>query len=127
MVGRPVDPMRFRGNLYVEGWPAWYEFDLLDREITIGVQARAKVVKRIARCAATNVEPATGIRDLDIPPTLMRHLGHADCGVYAEVVTGGAISIGDAVFLSLPVQSSSSTAEFDWTGRDKQTPAAGGG
>src|SRR5262249_34287812 len=23
MIGRPVDPLRFRGNLYVEGWPAW--------------------------------------------------------------------------------------------------------
>jgi uncharacterized protein YcbX len=97
MVGRPVDPLRFRGNLYVDGWPAWREFELLGREIAIGGRARAKVVKRIARCAATNVEPATGIRDLDIPPTLLRHLGHADCGVYAEVVAGGVIATGDAV------------------------------
>ena len=103
MVGRPVDSLRFRGNLYVEGWPAWGEFDLLGREIAIGMQARAKVVKRIVRCAATNVEPGTGIRDLDIPPTLMRHLGHADCGVYAEVVAGGDIAAGDAIFSSLPV------------------------
>jgi len=22
-LGRPVDPLRFRANLYVEGWPAW--------------------------------------------------------------------------------------------------------
>ena len=28
-VGAPVDPLRFRGNVYVEGWPAWHEFDLL--------------------------------------------------------------------------------------------------
>src|SRR5258705_577055 len=35
-VGAPVDPLRFRGNLYVSGWPAWREFDLLDKEITIG-------------------------------------------------------------------------------------------
>jgi uncharacterized protein len=113
MVGRPVDSLRFRGNLYVEGWPAWGEFDLLGQEIAIGMQARAKVVKRIVRCAATNVEPGTGIRDLDIPPTLMRHLGHADCGVYAEVVAGGDIAAGDAVFSSLPVQSNSAVVEFD--------------
>lgn len=25
MVGRAVDPLRFRGNLYVAGWPAWFE------------------------------------------------------------------------------------------------------
>src|SRR6186997_2539993 len=24
--GAPVDPLRFRGNLYVRGWPAWHEF-----------------------------------------------------------------------------------------------------
>jgi uncharacterized protein YcbX len=97
MVGRPVDPLRFRGNLYVDGWPAWREFDLLGEDIAIGPQARAKVVKRIVRCAATNVEPGTGIRDLDIPKTLLRRLGHADCGVYAEVTAGGAIAPGDAV------------------------------
>jgi uncharacterized protein len=97
LIGRPVDPLRFRGNLYVEGWPDWCEFGLLGQELAIGAQARAKVVKRIVRCAATNVEPGTGIRDLDIPPTLLRHLGHADCGVYAEVTAGGAIAAGDAV------------------------------
>jgi uncharacterized protein YcbX len=97
IVGRRVDPIRFRGNLYVDGWPAWGEFDLLGREITIGPHARAKVVKRIVRCAATNVDPDTGIRDLNIPQTLMRHLGHADCGVYAEVVAAGAVAPGDAI------------------------------
>ena len=30
-VGAPVHPLRFRANLYVDGWPAWHEFDLLGR------------------------------------------------------------------------------------------------
>jgi uncharacterized protein len=97
MVGHAVDPLRFRGNVYVEDWPAWREFDLLGEEIAIGPDARAKVVKRIVRCAATNVEPFTGIRDLDIPATLLRHLAHADCGVYAEVTAWGAIAPGDVI------------------------------
>jgi uncharacterized protein YcbX len=97
MVGRPVDPLRFRGNLYVDGWPAWSELDLVGREIAIGQQGRAKIVKRIVRCAATNVDPATGVRDLEIPATLLRNLGHADCGIYAEMTAGGAIATGDAV------------------------------
>jgi uncharacterized protein len=97
MVGHAVDPLRFRGNLYVEGWPAWREFDLLGQELAIGAQARARVVQRIARCAATNVAPGTGSRDLDVPATLLRNLGHADCGVYAEVTAGGAIAAGDPV------------------------------
>jgi hypothetical protein len=95
-IGRPVDPLRFRANLYVEGWPAWSEFDLLDRPIAIG-KARAKVVKRIVRCAATNVDPLTAARDMEIPQTLQRSFGHGDCGIYAEVTEDGEIAIGDAI------------------------------
>ena len=95
-VGAPVDPLRFRGNLYVGGWPAWREFELLGQEITIG-PARLKVVRRTKRCAATNVEPETGIRDLNIPQTLMKSFGHADCGIYTEVVAGGEIAVGETV------------------------------
>jgi hypothetical protein len=96
MLGRPVDPLRFRANLYVKGWPAWSEFDLIERTLAIG-GARAKVVKRIKRCAATNVDPTTAQRDLDIPDTLQRRLGHGDCGIYAAVTADGEIAVGDAV------------------------------
>jgi MOSC domain-containing protein len=95
VIDRPVHPLRFRGNIYVTGWPAWREFDLVGQEITAGKRARLRVIKRIVRCAATNVDPDTGIRDLSVPDTLMRCFGHADCGVYAEVVEGGEIAIGD--------------------------------
>lgn len=95
--GSPVHPLRFRGNVYVAGWPAWHEFDLLGSEIAIGNNARLKVVKRIQRCAATEVDPDTGIRDVAVPRTLMDNFGHADCGIYAEVVAGGEIAIGDRV------------------------------
>lgn len=97
MVGAAVDPLRFRANLYVEGWPAWSELDLVGKELKVGGQVRMKVVKLIVRCAATNVDPLTGARDLDIPPTLLRHLDHADCGIYAEVVAGGEIAAGDRI------------------------------
>ena len=96
MVDRPVHPLRFRANLYVSGWPAWHEFDLLDRTIAIG-ETRLKVVKRIVRCAAVNVDPESAARDLNIPQALMRRLGHADCGIYAEVIAGGSIAVGDTI------------------------------
>jgi uncharacterized protein YcbX len=96
VTGAPVDPLRFRGNLYVAGWPAWHEFDLMGETLTIN-GAMLKVIKRIVRCAATDVDPATGIRDLTIPKTLQQNFKHSDCGVYAEVVTGGDIAIGDTV------------------------------
>jgi uncharacterized protein len=95
-IGAPVHPLRFRGNLYVAGWPAWHEFDLLGGEITIG-SARLKAVKRIQRCAATEVDPDTGLRDLAIPKTLLQSFGHSDCGIYAQVVSGGEVAVGDAL------------------------------
>jgi uncharacterized protein YcbX len=96
MVDRPVHPLRFRANLYVSGWPAWHEFDLLDQILVVG-ETRLKVVKRIVRCAAVNVDPESAARDLNIPQTLMRRLGHADCGIYAEVIAGGSIAVGDTI------------------------------
>jgi uncharacterized protein YcbX len=101
VIGQAVHPLRFRGNLYVGGWPAWHEFDLMDQTISIG-ETRLKVVKRIVRCAATNVDPDTAARDLTIPHTLMRTYGHADLGVYAEVITGGTIAAGDAITVEAP-------------------------
>ena len=95
-VGAPVNPLRFRANLYVAGWPAWHEFGLLGRELAIG-GARLKVVKRIQRCAATEVYPDTGIRDVPVPRTLMDNFGNADCGVYAEAIAGGEIAVGDTI------------------------------
>jgi uncharacterized protein len=97
ILGVPVHPVRFRANVYVAGWPAWAELDLVGSEIALGERARLKVVKRIQRCAATNVDPDTGIRDLAIPHTLMQNLGHTDCGIYGEVIAGGTISTGDEV------------------------------
>lgn len=96
VAGAPVNPLRFRGNLYVEGWPAWHEFELMDRTLSIN-GAGLKVVKRIVRCAATDVDPATGIRDMTIPKALQQNFHHADCGIYAEVVTGGDIATGDTL------------------------------
>lgn len=95
-LGTPVDPVRFRGNVYVRGWPAWREFELMDKEIRIG-SARLKVVKRIVRCAATEVDPSTGLRDLAVPRGLLDNFGHTDCGVYAEVIAGGDIGRGDRI------------------------------
>jgi uncharacterized protein YcbX len=93
--GAAIDPLRFRGNLYVTGWPAWQELDMVGRKLAIGDGVAVKVTKRIVRCAATNVDPVTGARDLEIPSTLMKTFGHADCGIYAEVLTPGAIAVGD--------------------------------
>ena len=101
LLGQPVHPLRFRANLYLRGWPAWHEFDLLGQTLAIG-EVRLKVVKRITRCAAINVDPDTAARDLAIPQALQRRFGHGDCGVYAEVIAGGNVAEGDKVTIEAP-------------------------
>ncbi len=99
-IGAPVDPLRFRANLLVEGLKPWEEFDLLDRVLEGPSGLRLKITKRIDRCAATSVDPRTGIRDLPVVRTLMSAWGHVDCGVYAEVVAGGALAEGHRLTLA---------------------------
>ncbi|MCX7308253.1 MAG: MOSC domain-containing protein [Afipia sp.] len=99
--GQPIDPLRFRGNLYVDGWPGWHEFSLLGETLAIG-DVKLKVKKSIVRCAAINVDPVTAERDMNLLKTMVRHFGHDDCGVYAEVVSGGTISAGDKIEIVSP-------------------------
>lgn len=96
VVGRSIDPLRFRPNIIVDGAAPWAEFDWLGRTITIG-EVQLAPFKRTQRCAATNVDPATGQRDMAIPATLQRTFGHMDFGIYAKVAHGGALVAGDAL------------------------------
>lgn len=95
-VGRPVDPRRFRANVWVEGWPAWIENDGTDRDLTLG-GARLLGVKPIVRCAATHVDPDTALRDFDLVPALFEQYGHRWCGLYATLAEGGTVRLGDRV------------------------------
>jgi uncharacterized protein YcbX len=93
-VGAAVDPLRFRANVYLDGAPAWSELGWIGSEIGLG-GARLRVIAAITRCAATQVNPATAERDLDIVSALQRGFGHNLMGIYTEVVAGGDIAIGD--------------------------------
>src|SRR5690348_6378222 len=68
-LGVPVDPLRFRANVYFDGTPAWSELGWISDEITLGT-ARLRVLSPITRCAATGVNPTTAQRDLDIVAAL---------------------------------------------------------
>jgi hypothetical protein len=95
-LGAVLDPLRFRGNLLVDGLAPWAEFDWVGKTLAIG-PARIKVVRPIGRCMATAVNPATAVRDVNILKALQDHYGHTNFGVYAEVVVGGTIKPGDAI------------------------------
>jgi uncharacterized protein YcbX len=93
-LGAPVDPLRFRGNIMVEGLAPWQEFDLVGQVFEAASGLKLRISKRIDRCAATAVDPQTGIRDLPVVKTLMSAYGHVDCGVYAEIIAGGTLAEG---------------------------------
>lgn len=105
-MGAPVDPLRFRGNVMVEGLEPWAELELAGRELTTASGVRLRGIKRIERCAATNVDPATGARDLQIPKALMTHYGHVDCGLYCEILAGGKLSEGMQIDIAAPEKAS---------------------
>lgn len=98
-LGRDLDPLRFRANLYVEGWPAWTENDLTGKTLTVG-GATAEVLKPIVRCAATHVDPTIAERDVDLVKALFDTYGHMLCGIYLNVIEGGDLREGDLVALA---------------------------
>lgn len=92
--GDALDPIRFRGNLYISGADAWQEHDWVGKDIQIG-DVKFHVRKRTVRCAATNANPDTGERDQQIPNLLMRVYDHADCGIHLMPLTSGQVRPGD--------------------------------
>jgi len=95
-IGRRLDPLRFRANVYFSGLPAWAEFDWVGQDVLLGT-ARLNIFKRTVRCPATKVNLETGERDCDVPALLMEHYGHRDLGVHAVVSESGHVAIGDSL------------------------------
>jgi GntR family transcriptional regulator/MocR family aminotransferase len=91
--GFKIDPLRFRANIYIDHAEPWEEFDWVGRDIVIG-DAHFRVDRRNGRCGATNVNPLTGHRDLDIPGSLRAAYGHKDLGVYLVTRKTGHVAIG---------------------------------
>jgi uncharacterized protein YcbX len=95
-VGRPLDPLRFRANIHIEGWPAWAENDMAGGALRLG-GAEVTVLRPITRCAATEVDPATAVRDCPVPADLHRLYGHVWCGIYVQVTGGASVHVEDRV------------------------------
>ncbi len=95
-MGRDLSIHRWRGNLWVDGWPPFHEFDLIGKRIRIG-GAELQIQQRITRCAATKVNPDTGHADADTLNALIDAWGHQDFGVYATVTQSGPIAVNDPI------------------------------
>lgn len=98
VAGRAVDARRFRGNIVFEGGAPWDEFGWIGKTLKAG-DATLKIADRTSRCPATCVNPESAEADLNVPQILQRGFGHADCGVYAEVIGDGTVKRGDALRL----------------------------
>ena len=90
VVRKPVDPMRFRGNLYIEGLAAWEENNWIGKEIQVG-EITLEIASPIGRCSATNVNLETAEVDMNIPKSLQSGYRHRNMGVYAVVKNTGEI------------------------------------
>ena len=93
-----VDPLRFRANVHFDGLPAWQEMQWIGRKLQIG-GAKLEILKAIDRCPATQVNPLTARRDINIVELLERNFDHNQCGIYAKVIQSGPISQGDRIEL----------------------------
>ena len=95
-IKQEVNYNRFRGNVIFSGIKAWEEFNWLGKIITIG-SVNFEIFRKTKRCAATNVNPNNGQRDLNIPNQLQKMYGHYDLGVYGKVLNKGIIKINDEI------------------------------
>ena len=95
-MGVALSPHRFRGNIWIEGWAPMAEMGLVGQELVIG-EARLRIEARIVRCRATGANPETGAQDADTMGALEAAHGHSDFGVFARVIRGGRIALGDEV------------------------------
>ena len=92
--GHEIDPLQFRGNLYVDGLPAWQEFQWIGQRLFIG-EAELEILRPIERCKAISMHPTTGEVTLNVPAVLAGGEGHLFLGVYAKVVKAGQVRVGD--------------------------------
>ena len=99
--GIRIDPLRFRANFYIDGARPWEEFEWVGSDIRIG-DGLFRVDRRNGRCGATNVNPETGRRDLDLPRSLRAAFGHKELGIYLIAREGGRLSVGDQVLTPPP-------------------------
>lgn len=94
--GVHIDPLRFRANIYVDEWAPYAEENLIGRTFSVG-NVRLEGALITERCPAVEVNPVTALRDLALVDVLEQQRGLASMGIYARVVSGGDIHLGDPV------------------------------
>lgn len=95
-LGTDLSPLRWRGNIWLDGLGPWEEMEWIGKTFQIGTVI-FEGVDPIGRCLATTANPKTGKRDADTLRALQDGWGHQDFGIYARVIQGGEINLNDPV------------------------------
>ncbi len=88
-VGRPLEMLRFRPNLVIEGAEAFAEDGW--KRILIG-DVEFRVVKPCSRCILTTIDPQTGVRSEDREPlaTLQKYRAQTDGAMFGQNLVNDA-------------------------------------
>jgi uncharacterized protein YcbX len=99
LVGEPLDPLRWRPNLYVEAAPRFTarESELLGKTLR-APNVTLAVVKTIGRCVTTTYDQHTGASLPLVLEAVANRRGNI-VGVYCEVVTPGTLTVGDLLVM----------------------------
>jgi uncharacterized protein len=89
------DSRRFRINIIIDDETSFAEEALIGKTLRCG-DVLLLVKEPVGRCAAINVDPATAKRNSeDYVRFMQAHFGHSNLGIFAEVINGGEIRVGD--------------------------------
>ena len=89
------DSRRFRTNIIIDSDTPFAEEALIGSTLRCG-DAQLLVKEPVGRCAAINVDPATGKRNSEDYVRFMKaHFGHSNLGIFAKVINSGVIRVGD--------------------------------
>jgi uncharacterized protein len=99
-VGSPLDPRRFRANVYValDGGTGFAEDAWVGRRLRLGDKAELVVTGRDGRCKMITLDPDTGAALPDLMRRVTEH-HEGKAGIYAAVVTEGVVRSGDPIAL----------------------------
>ena len=100
VVGKPLDPLRFRANIHIDGAEPWAEFGWLSKTLQVDGTPAFRVAERIQRCAATSVNPQTAERDMNLPRTLMSAFQYDDCGIYVSATADRVLNVGQQITIA---------------------------
>jgi uncharacterized protein YcbX len=102
VVGEPVDPLRFRANVYVRARAdfAYTERELAGATLAIG-NVRLRCLKPTKRCVTPSYDVETGERSDRVARAIAIDLDNV-LGIYCAVERPGRVALADAVLLDAP-------------------------